>query len=220
MAAYYAYYHPDERTRLVTYPPNAQTATGYVAFSRTAIDLFRPFVTLRLPPLDMAGAVDLLYGALSPGAAVILTGPAEYRPLLLALFDTSREDQLRLYALDNARFETEINVLVTAAPSPNGLPRFVVDQPGEGGIVASASLNWQSPRFAEIAVNTAPHYRRRGWGRSVVVRLAEELLAGGRTPLYVVAEDNEASIALAESAGFTDTGAREVMLEGVLRPKP
>jgi predicted GNAT family acetyltransferase len=53
-----------------------------------------------------------------------------------------------------------------------------------------------------------------------VLRLAQELLASGRTPLYVVADDNDASIALAESAGFRDTGAREIMLEGTLRPRP
>jgi ribosomal protein S18 acetylase RimI-like enzyme len=219
MATYYAFYHPSDRVRLVIYPAESRLASGYVALARTGIDLFRPFVTLRLPPLDMEGSVNLLYSALPAGSAVILTGPVEYRPLLTALFEVQKEDVLRLYAMHEASLEPEINVLVTAGSGPGGSPRRVIVQPDEG-VVASAGLNWQSPHFAEIAVNTAPHYRRRGWGRAVVVGLAQEVLAGGRTPLYVVTDDNQASIALAESAGFTDTGAREVMLEGILRPRP
>ena len=50
MAAYYALHHPDDKTTLVV-PPTAegQRANGYVALSRTGIDLFRPLVTMRLP---------------------------------------------------------------------------------------------------------------------------------------------------------------------------
>jgi L-amino acid N-acyltransferase YncA len=45
-------------------------------------------------------------------------------------------------------------------------------------------------------------------------------LENGRTPLYVVAEHNDASIHLAESLGFANTGAKEIILEARLRPKP
>jgi predicted GNAT family acetyltransferase len=54
----------------------------------------------------------------------------------------------------------------------------------------------------------------------VVAAAAQYILENGRTPLYVVAEHNEASIQLAESLGFANTGAREVILEAILRPRP
>lgn len=198
---------------------------GYVALSRTGIDLFRPLVTMRLPTDHAAdateAAADLIRQALGPGQPVILSIPACYLPLIQALFDIQSEERLRLYALDPARFEPIINVLVARTIGPGNLPRYAIrsSQSGEEEIVASASLNWQSPAFAEIAVNTRPQHRRQGWGRSVVAALSQELLDSGRTPLYVVAEDNAASIQLAESVGFVDTGAREIMLQATLKER-
>jgi len=42
-----------------------------------------------------------------------------------------------------------------------------------------------------------------------VAACATTLLQAGVQPLYMVSEGNEASIRLAESVGFVDTGARE-----------
>lgn len=216
-AAYYAFYHPDHKTQLVTYPADSPRASSYVALSRTGIDLFRPLVTLRLRPEALAESAELIHSALRPGAPVILRAPAAYLPLLHALFDVQSETPLRLYALDHHRYQPIINVLVTRATTPDGLPRFVIQRPEEAGAVAAADVNWQSPRFAEIAVQTQLNHRRQGWGRSVVAALCQYLLDSGRTPLYTAAEGNEASIALAESVGFVDTGERESLLEGVRR---
>lgn len=219
MAAYYALYHPAERTTLVTSPEGAEQADGYIALSRTGIDLFRPLVTMRLPtdrdPAAQQAALDLFEQALGPGQPVILSAPARYMPLIRAAFDIQSEEPLRLYVLDPQRFEPIINVLVTRATGPGDLPRFTIRsaQSGTEEVVAAASLNWQSPTFGEIAVNTKPQYRRQGWGRSVVAALAQYLLDSGRTPLYVVSDENTASIQLAESVGFVDTGVREVMLQ-------
>ncbi len=230
MAAYYAFHHPDDRTTLVLAPEGVEAssighADGYVALSRTGIDLFRPLVTMRLPtdrdPDDIQAAVDLIDRALAPGQPVILNAPARYRPLITALFDVEAEERLRLLALTPDRYETNINVLVMSTTGPGGLPRYIIrsSPDGQEEVVASASLNWQSPTFAEIAVNTRPTHRRQGWGRAVVRALSGHLLDSGRTPLYVVAEDNEASAALAESIGFTDTGAREVLLQATLKER-
>jgi RimJ/RimL family protein N-acetyltransferase len=220
VAVYFAFYHPDAKTQLFLYPPTAPTATGYIARSKTGIDLFRPLITLRLPPQDFEGSAALLGQAIHPDASVILTAPVIYEPLLRALFDVQKEERLRVYVLDPRRFEPIVNVLVTRTTSVNEMPRFVIESRGEGGmdeVVASAGLNWQSPRFAEISVNTRRQHRRRGWGRSVVAALVQQVLDSGRTPIYVVSEDNEASIRLAEGVGFVDTGAREWMIEGSLR---
>jgi ribosomal protein S18 acetylase RimI-like enzyme len=223
MAAYFALYHPDAKTQLFLYPPNAPTPTGYLAKSKTGIDLFRPLITLRLPPQDFEGSAALVAQALAPGVGVILNAPVIYEPLLRALFDVHKEDRLCVYALDPNRFQPEINVLVTRTTSVNELPRFIIESRGEAGmneVVASAGLNWQSPRFAEISVNTRPQHRRRGWGRSVVAAMVQHVLSTGRTPIYVVSEDNEASIGLAEAVGFVDTSTREWMIEGSLRQSP
>jgi RimJ/RimL family protein N-acetyltransferase len=192
-----------------------------VILSRTGIDLFRPLVTMRLPDggQDYTAAVELLQRAFQPGMPLIATVPVAYLPLLRALFDIQSEETLRLYALDQRRFEPVINVLVTQTTASNQWPRYIIRSTHgpNGEIVASASLNWQSPAFAEIAVFTRPDQRRQGWGRSVVAAMAQHVLADGRTPLYVVAEENQASIQLAESVGFVDTGIRETMLQAAMK---
>ena len=227
MAAYYAFHHPDDKTTLILPPAAGEgiRADGYVALSRTGIDLFRPLVTLRLPtdrnPNAAQDAADLLRLALGSGQPVILSAPVRYLPLLQAFFDIQSEEYLRLYALDARRFEPIVNVLVTRSTGPGNLPRFAIrsSQSGEEEVVASATLNWQSPAFGEIAVSTRPQHRRPGWGRSVAAALSQYLIDSGRTPLYVVAEENAASMQLAESVGFTDTGVREVMLQAALRKR-
>jgi hypothetical protein len=223
MAAYYAFHHPDERTQLLITPEEAGPgqASGFVTLSRTGIDLFRPLVTMRLPQdgQDYPAGEALLRRALQPGMPVILSTPVAYLPLLHALLEVQSEELLRIYALEHSRFEPVINVLVARSSTPGNLPRYVIrsSQSASGEIVASAALNWQSLRFAEIAVFTRPDQRRQGWGRSVVAALVQDLLTSGRTPLYVVAEENQPSIQLAESVGFVDTGVREAMLQGAFR---
>ncbi|MFO7662235.1 MAG: GNAT family N-acetyltransferase [Chloroflexota bacterium] len=225
MAAYYAFYHPEAKTTLVVSPEGASRADGFVTLSRTGIDLFRPLVTMRLPiesdpelPGQQASTA-LLRRALDPGRPVILNIPARYLFLIRAIFDIQSEENLLNYALDPLRFEPIINILVTRTEGPNGLPRFIIRsaQSGEEEVVAAASINWQSPTFAEIGVNTRPQFRRQGWGRSVVAAMAQYLLDSGRTPLYVVSEENQPSIQLAESVGFVDTGSRAVLLQASLR---
>ncbi len=53
LASYLAFYHADNRTILRPYPFEAPRAEGFVTLSRTGVDLFRPFVTLRLPIQDL-----------------------------------------------------------------------------------------------------------------------------------------------------------------------
>ncbi len=225
ISVYYAYYHDDTKTNLVLYPPETKQAKGYLCFSRTGIDLFRPLLTMRLP-VDPAEAADLFYSAMPPGNDVIISAPATYMPLLRAFFEIQKEEQLLIYKLNSGQFEPVINVLVTREDSPDGRVGFVIRESSparprsESQVVASAWLNWQSPRFAEISVRTQAAYRRRGLGRSVVAAAAQYILENGRTPLYIVAEHNQPSIQLAQSVGFVNTGAKEVILEARLRPRP
>ena len=220
MAAYFAFYHPDNRTILRPFPYTAIRAEGYVALSRTGMDLFRPFVTLRLPIHNMQTSTAVIYEAIDAGTAVILNSPIRYAPLLHALFEIQTEEQLSLFVLRPSNFQPVINVLVTQDKAPNGMPRFSIRDRENDVIGASATLNWQSPSYAEIGVTTNPGYRRRGWGRSVVSSMVNYLLEHGRTPLYVVTSNNEASFQLAERVGFTDSGVRESMIQAVLNPRP
>ena len=220
MAAYFAFYHPDDRTSLVTYPAGAERATGYVALSRTGMDLFRPLLTLRLPPMDMNAGVTLMYEAMPPGTAVILYGPADILPLMQALFDVQTVEHLQLLTLDRSQFEPIINVLVTQETAVNGVPRFAIRQSGEREVAASAGLNWQSPHFAELFVSTSPRNRRQGFGRSVAAAMVNYVLENGRQPLYAVSVTNQASLNLAQSIGFVDSGVRQIILQGTLKPSP
>ena len=220
-ASYYAFYHPDRQTQLLPYPAGAERAQGYVALSRTGLDLFRPLLTLRLPIQDMTASADVIYQSLVPGTAVILLAPTTYLPLLQALFEIHSEEHLDVLILDRARFEPIINVLVNSTTGPNGLPRFVIrNSSREQEVVAAAGINWQTPQFAEISVNTMAGHQRQGWGKSVVAAMVHYLLENGRTPLYAVAPQNLASQQLARSIGFTSSSVSKVMLQGILKPRP
>lgn len=222
MAVYYAMYHPDDRTHLALQEEGGR-ARAYVAVSRTGIDLFRPLLTMRLDEGDPDGAADLIYRALPPGADVFIHSPLAYRPLLAALFEIKVEQELRLLQLRKNAFQPVVNVLVMRSATPDGLPRYIIrptNAENENEIGASATLNWQSPRFAEVTVYTNPQYRNRGWGRSVVSALANDLLQNGKTPLYEVSPQNEASLNLAHALGFTYTGEDKLFLETTLRELP
>jgi hypothetical protein len=220
-ASYYAFYHPEAQTQLLPYPAGETRAQGYVALSRTGLDLFRPLMTLRLPIQDMAASTEVIYQTLVPGTAVILLAPAAYLPLLQALFEIHTEEQLDVLVLDRARFEPIINVLVSSSTGPNGLPRFVIRSSSrEQEVVASSGINWQTPHFAEISVNTTPSQQRQGWGKSVAAAMVHYLLENGRTPLYTVTPQNTASQQLARSIGFVSSGTSKVMLQGILKPRP
>jgi hypothetical protein len=228
VAVYYAFHHPDQKIQLITHPPGKRRARGYVCLARTGMDLFRPVVTLRLPEsaapggLDLEAAVELLHLAIPEEMDLILNAPAEYQPLLNALFNVRKEEKLGVYVLDRGRFQPIINVLVSRSDSFNNLPRYIIRETGgtseRGDILASAGLNWQSARYAEIYVQTKSPNRRQGLGQSVVASVVQHVLDSGRTPLYVVSQENQASIQLAESAGFVDIGVRQILIEGSLRP--
>jgi GNAT superfamily N-acetyltransferase len=220
LAAYYAFYHAAERTRLVVTPTGVERAEGYIALSRTGMDLFRPLLTLRLPP-DLEQATALIYEALRPETAVILSTPQPYLPLIRACFTIHSEEQLQLMPLDPSRFEPVINVLVTQEAGIGDRPRFVIrNRTQDNEVAAAATVNWQTPYLAEVSVNTQAGYRRQGYGRSVLAALVHHLLAEGIRPLYVVRTDNATSIQLARALGFVDSGQREWLLHATLNPPP
>jgi RimJ/RimL family protein N-acetyltransferase len=217
MVAYYAFYHDADKTTIYTYPDNGRVE-GFVTLSRTGIDLFRPFVTMRLPIHNLEMSAALLRRALPVGSEAFISAPVAYEPLITALFDLFNYERLVVYQLLDLRVQPQVNVLIMREDE-HEMPRFVIKQPIQGHrtTVASAALNWISPYFAEIAVHTRPEYRQRGYGRGVVQMMSDYLLRRKRTPLYVVNPNNTPSLQLAQSLGYVFTGHEEVMLEAKAR---
>ncbi len=216
LAAYYALYHDPARTRLWV-AERGPRVEGFLALCQTGWDLFRPFGVLRARRAEVAAA--LLQRVLLPtDAALRQPYYLVTTPDLMAVAEEALEVEKvslnRIYYLDLQRYSPEINVLVTPAQTASGAPRFVI-RSRDGQIVAEAGINWQSPHFAEVYVQTTPEAQGRGWGKAVLDSCIAWVLRGGAVPLYVVAEGNAPSLRLAESVGFVDSGARECAIEGI-----
>jgi len=213
--AYYALYHNPNRSALFVRQDTQGRAVGFVARCQTGIDLFRPLVVVRCPDAEVAA--DLLQEALVVGRPYLFFSNVNQLPFIGGSLRASNERILSIYRLDPARFSPEINVLVVQKNAPDGTPRAEIQS---NGLQASAGVNWQSPGFAEIYVQTDPDARQRGWGRSVAANCTQQVLASGRIPLYLVEPSNEASVRLAESLGYVDTGARQVFADVVYEGHP
>ncbi len=215
LAFYYALHHGAERTELFVAPETAETgaapAAGFLVRARTGMDLFRPLVTFRAD--SAATAQALLARGLLPGRPVYLTVPESHAGWVNQNLNVSDAELHSIYRYDPERYEAEINVLVVTHAGADGLPRCEIRAGERAGAVAG--INWQSPRYAEVYVYTETAVRGRGWGKAVVRALVGLILKSGRMPLYVVAQNNEYSIRLAEAVGFVDTGHREYVGQAI-----
>jgi len=212
LAGYYAFHHPRDRTELFLRHDAARRAEGFLVRARTGLDLFRPLVTFRAFSEPVAAA--LFREGLPPARPVYLTVPEAFAPWANKYLSVTEAELHRLYRFNPARYQPEINILVVTSAGADGLPRCEIRSGDKVGAVAG--VNWQSPNFAEVFVYTDPAARGRGWGKSVVSALVRKLLDTGRAPLYVAAESNAASLRLAETVGFDDTGVREYVGQAVL----
>ena len=211
LAAYYALYHDPSRSQLWLQRSEAGQINGFVAVCQTGFNLFQPTVALRASTDGVA--VGLLRQALQPGRPYYIVTTPTLGPAVQAAVHLERAGINRVYRFNLRRFRPEINVLVQPARSADGSPRFVIRSQDQ--IAAEAGVNWRSPNFAELYVHTQPQARGRGWGKAVVVACATLLIHSGVQPLYMATEGDEASVRLAESAGFVDSGAREFAGAGV-----
>jgi hypothetical protein len=213
--AYYALFHDPARSTLFTAQDTTGQVAGFAGRFQTGIDLFRPLVTLICQGAEIAA--DLLAQALIPEHPYILFASLSQYPLVGGNFEIDNHRVLHIYRLDVRRFHPAINVLVRQEKSHDGTPRAVIEA---NGTRAVAGVNWQSPAFAELYVHTDATVRQRGWGESVVSVVTQAVLAGGRTPLYLVESNNDPSRALAEKLGYVDTGARQVYADVVYLGHP
>jgi hypothetical protein len=189
---------------------------GFVALCQTGQRLFQPTVILRTP--NAHSAANLLRHALAPGRPYYLITTPDLRDAVAEVAAIEQPELNRVFELDLARFEPQINVLVVAERGPNGLPRFVIRSQGE--VAAEAGVAWQSPHYAELSVTTRSAAQGRGWGRAVVSACTQWVVQSAKRPLYIAAEGNAASLALAGAVGYVDTGIREYAGDAVCLPDP
>ncbi|MBI5929994.1 MAG: GNAT family N-acetyltransferase [Chloroflexi bacterium] len=210
--AYYALFHDPARSALFTSVNSSGAAQGFVGRFQTGQDLFRPLVTMRCKTPEVAH--ELLQQALMPGRPYIFFVNINQLPIVGDSLKLDNQKIFSIYRLDVTRFNPIMNVLVQRKKAANGTPRSEIVA-GNGQVVSVAGVNWQSPGFAEIYVNTDPAARERGYGKSVVAALIEQILREGRLPLYLVETRNDPSRELAEGLGFVDTGSRQVYADAV-----
>lgn len=209
--AYYALYHDPQRTELYVHEDDAGRADGFVSVCQTGRRLFQPTVVLHAT--RSSAVVELLRQALVPGRPYYLITRPGLRNAVAKVVLVEQPKSNYVYRLDLSHFQPVTNVLVVTEEGLGGLPRFVIRSQGE--IAAEAGLNWTSPHFVEVFVHTRAASQGRGWGRAVLSACTTWAVRSARQPLYVVNEANEPSVALAEAAGYVDTGAREFACAGV-----
>lgn len=210
LASYYGLWHDPRRTKLTLHHSAKGNVDGFIVVCQTGADLFRPLVTLRAP--DEESGTNLIQHALAPNRPYQFIVPATMTPTVTACVELSRSRMLYIYRLDPGGFQPIVNVLVQRVTGADGAPRFQIESQDQ--VVAMSGTNWRSPTFAEVFVYVHPKGRGRGWGKSVVSACTAHLLEEGLRPLYVVEEGNQASIQIAESLGYVDTGRREFSAEG------
>lgn len=213
LASYYALWHDPRRTQLTLHRDAQGRVDGFLAACQTGADLFRPLVTLRAPDAQAVG--ELLREALTPHRPYQFIVPVTLASALRDHVDLAHFTLNRIYLLDPSRFQPVINVLVQRSEGLEGTPRFQIE--AQGRLAALSGVNWRSPTFAEVFVYVHPSGRGRGWGKSVVSACTNALLEQQVRPLYMVEENNEASIAIAEGLGYVDTGQRAFIAEGRLK---
>lgn len=204
LPAYYALHHDADRTELFVEEDEGRV-TGFLAVCQTGRDLFRKMAVLRTRNTEAARS--LLQRGLQPRRPYYLVTTLDLQPVVEAVMDVEQAEVHRVYRMRLSRYAPRINVLVVPITNPDGSRRFVIRSQGE--IAAEAGINWRLPHFAEVYVWVVPEAQGRGWGKSVLESCVSWIFRSGAQPLYVVAEDNRASIRLAESVGFVDTHARE-----------
>ncbi len=213
--AYYALYYDPNRSQIAVSLRTSGRPQGFAGRFQTGQDLFRPLVTLRCNTAEVAA--DLLAQLLIVGRPYLFFVNARQFSYLGGSVEVHSQRLLHIYYLDSRYFRPTINVLVRELLSPDGLPRYEINN---GEHRAVAGLNWQSPGFAEVYVQVDPPVRKRGWGQAVVTACTEYVVRSGRQPLYLVEPENEDSLRLAGAVGYVDSGARQIYAEGTYLGHP
>jgi hypothetical protein len=144
--------------------------------------------------------------------------PAEQQKWIPTELSLQDDQVVDLYRLDPRAFPTEINVLVTEATTPEGLPRFEIRS--SQAVVAAAGLNWKSPYFAEVYHEESPQARTRGLTRAVLAAVTARMISEQIVPLTFVNQSDAAAQSEAAWAGYRRTGDRFLLGQVEFRVSP
>lgn len=84
----------------------------------------------------------------------------------------------------------------------------------DGTVAAGAGRKQHDRHGHELAIVTEEAHRGQGLAQRLVTQAARRVLDDGAVPVYLHAEDNEASARTADASGFPDVGWRIVGLFG------
>lgn len=209
MAAYYGLEHPNERVSIYGYYPNGQILSGFMAVASTGLDLFRPLI---IPFTATDKAIrTLIAAALDPGRPYLIYLPIEQRDSLIDLADIEPIEVTNLLRLDTKRFQPVINVLVQKREGPGCSPRFEIQSRGEGH--AASGINWRSSQSAEIYVESDSSGYRRGFTKSVLAALIQDLLKERIRIMFRVADNDYSAFEDAFDLGFSPTNVRTLFAQ-------
>jgi hypothetical protein len=85
---------------------------------------------------------------------------------------------------------------------PDGIVYAVVADGHVASIAHAHRSHLMEDRVADLGVETAPAYRRRGYARTAVCAVVQHITSGGGEAIYGTGPGNAASIATARSVGF------------------
>ena len=104
------------------------------------------------------------------------------------------------YTIDETEFEADV-IKQTGEPAS-----LIVEN---GRIAAIAAANYfveDDEEEVELAVETLPEFRGKGYGTAVLSHMINKVLCMNKIPTYRVSVYNDESIGLAEKCGFTEIG--------------
>ena len=105
-----------------------------------------------------------------------------------------------VYDFDETEFEADVI-------KKEGQPASVIIE--DGHIAAISAANYfidDDEDEVELAVETLPEYRGRGYARAVLCHMAHKVICMGKTPTYRASCFNKASVATALSCDFREIG--------------
>ncbi|NLG52299.1 MAG: GNAT family N-acetyltransferase [Chloroflexi bacterium] len=94
---------------------------------------------------------------------------------------------------------------------PDGLVYGVVAESQVVSVAYAHRTNLMEEQVADLGVETAPGYRRRGYAQTAVSAVVTEIARNGGVAYYSCSPDNHASAATARSVGFMPYGRNFVL---------
>lgn len=108
------------------------------------------------------------------------------------------------YEVDETEFEADVI-------KENGEPASVIIDNGRIASIAAANFFVEDDDEVELAVETLPEYRGRGYAKAVLCDMVKKVFAMGKYPSYRVSCFNNSSIRTVEACGFKAVGREYYM---------